>query len=99
MAHWYNVLPDGVMIDVRYEDVINDLEGQARRIVAHSGLEWDDACLAFHRTERPVRTASVAQVRQPIYASSVGRAQPLLAMLRPLIEALGGEAVVEPVAR
>ncbi len=49
------------MIDVRYEDVINDLEGQARRIVAHSGLEWDDACLAFHRTERPVRTASVAQ--------------------------------------
>jgi len=89
MAHWHKILPEGVMIDVRYEDVVDDLEGQARRIVAHCGLEWDNACLDFHRTERPVRTASVAQVRQPIYASSVGRAQPLLAMLRPLIEALG----------
>ncbi len=99
MAHWHNVLPDGVMIDVRYEDVVDDLEGQARRIVAHCGLEWDDACLAFHRTERPVRTASVAQVRQPIYASSVGRAQPLLTMLRPLIGALDCEAVAKSPAK
>ncbi len=98
MAHWRNVLPDGVMIDVRYEEVVDDLEGQARRIIAHCGLEWDDACLAFHRTERVVRTASVAQVRQPIYASSIGRAQPLRAMLRPLIEALTGNVAAEPAA-
>ncbi|HXQ51901.1 MAG TPA: sulfotransferase [Stellaceae bacterium] len=88
MAHWRDVLPDGAMIDVRYEDVVGDLEGQARRIVAHCGLAWDDACLAFHRSERPVNTASVAQVRQPIYSSSVGRAQGLEDQLRPLIEAL-----------
>jgi hypothetical protein len=98
MAHWRKVLPDGVMIDVRYEDVVADLEGHARRIIAHCGLEWDNACLAFHRTERVVRTASLAQVRQPLYASSVGRAQPLRAMLHPLIEALAGEQAVVPVA-
>jgi hypothetical protein len=86
------------MIDVRYEDVVDDLEGQARRIVAHCGLEWDDASLAFHRSERVVRTASVAQVRQPLYASSVGRAQLLRAMLRPLIEALAGKVAAEPAA-
>ena len=79
MTHWRDVLPDGAMIDVRYEDVVSDLEGQARRIVAHCGLEWDDACLAFHGTERAVNTASVVQVRQPLYTSSVGRAQGLRA--------------------
>ena len=71
MTHWRAVLPAGVMLDVRYEDVVEDLEGQAKRIVAHCGLEWDDACLAFHETKRTVRTISHAQVRQPIYRSSV----------------------------
>jgi hypothetical protein len=98
MAHWRDVLPDGVMLDVRYEDLVADLEGQARRIVAHCGLEWDDACLAFHRTDRAVRTASVAQVRQPLYTSSIGRAQPLRAKLRPLIEALSGASAAEDIA-
>jgi hypothetical protein len=68
--------------------VVGDLEVQARRIVAHCGLEWDDACLAFHKTERPVRTASVTQVRQPIYRSSVGRWGAYREQLRPLFEAL-----------
>jgi tetratricopeptide (TPR) repeat protein len=95
MAHWRAVLPPGVMLEVRYEDVVQDLAGQARRIVAHCGLDWDDACLAFHRTERPVRTASVVQVRQPIYASSVGRARKLRALLGPLIEALGEAATAD----
>jgi hypothetical protein len=94
MAHWRAVLPPGVMMNVRYEDVVDDLEGQARPIVAHCGLEWDDARLAFHRTERVVCTASVAQVRQPLYASSVGRAQLLRAMLRPL----AGKVAAEPAA-
>jgi len=73
MAHWRLVLPEARMFEVRYEDVVSDLEGQARRLLDHCGLEWDDACLAFHLTKRPVRTASVAQVRRPLYAGSVGR--------------------------
>jgi hypothetical protein len=89
MAHWRNVLPTGVMLDVGYEAVVDDLEAQARRIVAHCGLDWDDRCLAFHATQRPVRTASHAQVRQPIYRGSLGRPRPPREMLLPLLEALG----------
>jgi tetratricopeptide (TPR) repeat protein len=73
MAHWREVLPEGIMLEVQYEDVVGDLESQARRIIAHCGLEWDDACLSFYKTERSVRTASATQVRQPIYHSSIGR--------------------------
>lgn len=89
MAHWRRVLPPGVMLEVRYEDVVADFPAAARRIVAHCGLDWDDACLDFHRTARPVRTASVVQVRQPIYRSSVGRWRPDAATLRPLLAGLG----------
>ena len=88
-AHWRDVLPPGVFLDVQYEDIVEDIETQARRIVAHCGLEWDDACLAFHKADRPVRTASAAQVRQPIYRSSVGRWRPYRKQLQPLFEALG----------
>jgi hypothetical protein len=73
MGHWREVLPEGIMLEVQYEDVVGDLENQARRIIAHCGLEWDDACLSFYKTERSVRTASATQVRQPIYQSSIGR--------------------------
>jgi tetratricopeptide (TPR) repeat protein len=73
MAHWREVLPEGIMLEVQYEDVVGDLESQARRIIAHCGLEWDDVCLSFYKTERSVRTASATQVRQPIYQSSIGR--------------------------
>jgi tetratricopeptide (TPR) repeat protein len=89
MAYWRAVLPPGVMIEVQYEEVVDDLETQARQIIAHCGLEWDEACLAFHKTRRPVRTSSVAQVRQPIYQSSVGRWRPYREQLRPLLEELG----------
>jgi hypothetical protein len=61
------------MLEVDYEETVNDLESVARRLVAWCGLEWEPACLAFHETKRPVRTASVTQVRQPIYKKSVGR--------------------------
>ena len=73
MEHWHRVLPSGRILDVRYEDVVADVEGQARRVISYCGLEWDKRCLAFHETERPVHTASAAQVRQPIYSSSIGR--------------------------
>ena len=91
MAHWRDVLPPGVMLDVRYEDVVDDLEAQARRLVAHCGLAWDPACLTFHATARPVQTASATQVRQPIYRSSLERWRPYAPMLTPLLEALGVE--------
>jgi tetratricopeptide (TPR) repeat protein len=88
MRHWREVLPPGVLLEVQYEEVVADLETQARRIIAHCGLEWTDACLEFHKTERPVYTASVVQVRQPIYGSSVGRWKPYQALLQPLFDAL-----------
>jgi hypothetical protein len=71
MAHWDAVLP-GRVLRVRYEDVVADLEGQTRRLLDYCGLPFEDACLDFHRNERPVNTASSEQVRQPIYADSVG---------------------------
>jgi tetratricopeptide (TPR) repeat protein len=90
MAHWHSVLPPGRILDVRYEDMVADLEGEARRLIAHCGLDWDARCLDFHRTARPVRTASAAQVRQPIYGTAVGRGRPYAPFLKPLIDALAG---------
>jgi tetratricopeptide (TPR) repeat protein len=72
MAHWRNVLPVRVH-EVAYERLVDDFEGEARRLVASCGLEWETNCLQFHRTARPVRTASVIQVRQPIYRQAVAR--------------------------
>jgi hypothetical protein len=88
MAHWHQVLPAGRILDVVYEDTVADLEGTARRILAHCGLPWDERCLDFHSTERVVRTSSAAQVRKPIYASSVGRRGAYRAMLGPLLAEL-----------
>lgn len=88
MAHWRAVLPKHVLLDVHYEQLVQDFAGEARRIVAHSGLPWDKACQEFYKTSRPVQTASITQVRQPIYRSSVGRWRPDAALLRPLIQAL-----------
>lgn len=90
MAHWRAVLPPGVMLDVEYESLVRDFETEARRIVAHCGLEWDAGCLAFHQSRQPVRTASVVQVRQEIYQSSVGRWRPDPEFLQPLIAGLAG---------
>ena len=77
------------MLEVNYEDVVEDLEGQVRRILAHCGLPWDDACLAFYKTQRSVRTASAAQIRKPIYQSSVWRWRFYGQLLQPLVDALG----------
>ncbi|WP_375197010.1 sulfotransferase [Sphingobium sp.] len=72
MALWREVLP-GRVIEVRYEDLVADQEGQSRRLLAHCGLEWAEECLSFHTNEAPVSTPSAAQVRQPIYRDSVAR--------------------------
>lgn len=89
MEHWRRVLPEGAMLDVSYEEVVADVERQARRIVAFCELPWDDRCLSFHQTERSVRTASASQVRQPIYKSAVGRWRAYEKELGPLMAALG----------
>ena len=88
MAHWHRVLPSGRLLDVSYEDMVADLEGSARRILAHCGLPWDPHCLDFHLTERVVRTASATQVRRPIYTSSIGRWRAYEPFLAPLLAEL-----------
>ena len=88
MRHWKRVLPEGAIFDIRYEAGVGDFERSARAIVGHCGLEWDDGCLRFHEAERPVRTASVEQVRRPIYETSVRRWRPDPATLSPLLDGL-----------
>jgi tetratricopeptide (TPR) repeat protein len=90
MRHWQAVLP-GRVLEVRYEDMVRDQEGQTRRLLEYCGLPWQDACLRFYETERAVRTASSEQVRQPIYRSSVNHWRHFRAELAPLIEILGAE--------
>ena len=91
MAHWSKVLPEGSFLDVVYEETVEDLETQARRILEFCGLPWDDACLAFHETKRAVRTASIQQVRQPIYKTSVERWRRYENHLAPLLQAISGQ--------
>jgi tetratricopeptide (TPR) repeat protein len=95
MGHWRRVLPAGRILDVHYENVVADPEGEVRRILSYCGLPWDDRCLSFYNTDRPVRTASAAQVRQPIYNSAVGRWHLYEEHLGPLLHALGTERPVD----
>ncbi len=89
MEHWDQVLP-GRVIEVNHEALVADPEARIRWLVTQAcGLEWDDACLAFHKTKRPVRTASVTQVRQPIFTTSVQRWRRYEKHLGPLLDALG----------
>jgi tetratricopeptide (TPR) repeat protein len=88
MDHWRKVLPADRFIEVRYEDVVTQLEPEARRLVAFCGLGWDDAVLDFHQTARAIRTASVNQVRQPLYSDSIGRWKPYARYLGPLLAGL-----------
>jgi tetratricopeptide (TPR) repeat protein len=87
MTHWREVLPVP-LLEVDYEDTVTDLEKAARRLIAWCGLEWEPSCLAFHQTARPVRTASLTQVRQPVYGHSVARWKNYQAALGPLFEQL-----------
>ena len=89
MGHWKATLSVPIL-DVQYEAVVADIEAEARRIVEFLGLPWDPRCLDFHRNARAITTASRAQVRQPIYASSIGRWRQYERHLAPLIDALRG---------
>jgi len=73
MAHWRRVLPPDTLLDVPYAELTADQEKWTRRILESVGLTWDARCLDFHTSARAVRTASVWQVRQKIYRTSIGR--------------------------
>ena len=88
MAQWDALLPPGRVLHLRYEDLVADLEGTARALLAHCGLPWEAGVLDFHANARQVATASAAQVRQPLYATSVGRWRGYAAGLKPLLRAL-----------
>lgn len=89
MDHWREVLPNGAFYEVQYEDLVSDHENQSRALLDYCGLEWDAVCLDFHKTERNIRTASVTQVRQPIYKTSVDRWRKYETHLEPLLDVLG----------
>ena len=87
MDYWHKVLPDRVLT-VQYEDLVTDFDNQVRRLLNYCGLPWQDACVNFHETDRPVRTASSEQVRQPIYAKSIHFWRNYAAHLGDLIDVL-----------
>jgi tetratricopeptide (TPR) repeat protein len=93
MEHWRRVLP-GKVLEIQYEELVEDQEAQSRRLIEHCGLDWEDACLTFEKNRAPVATASSAQVREPIYTRAVERwrhYEKHLAPLRELLEQSGIE--------
>ncbi len=94
MDHWQAVLGDRIY-QLNYEDLVADPEPRMRGLLEFCGLPWEDACLAFHETDRQVSTASTHQVRQPVYKTAVGRWKNYRAHLGPLLEALGPLAEAE----
>ncbi|MBT5008275.1 MAG: sulfotransferase, partial [Halieaceae bacterium] len=90
MEHWDKVLP-GFVLRVQHEDVVKDLETQVRRMLDFCGLEFEEACMNFHETERNVRTPSSEQVRQPIFDTAIEQWKQFEPWLSPLKQALGPE--------
>lgn len=88
MDHWASILSPAHYTCVRYEDLVTDLEKGARRLIDFCGLDWDERCLRFYETDRQVRTASAAQVRQPLFRQGIGRWKPYATWLGPLQRAL-----------
>ena len=89
MGHWDEVLP-GKVLHVQHEQVVEDLEGEVRRILDYCGLDFEPACLEFYKTERGIRTASSEQVRQPIFKTGVDQWRSYETWLEPLKRALAG---------
>jgi tetratricopeptide (TPR) repeat protein len=85
MAHWRAVLPPDSILDVPYEGLVADQESWTRRILDFLGLEWDERCLDFYSTKRPVATASTWQVRQKMYTNSVQRWRNYEKFINPLL--------------
>ena len=94
MNHWDEMLP-GKILRVNNEDVINDLEGQVKRILEFIEVPFEESCVSFHKTERSVRTASSEQVRQPINKKGMGRWKPYASHLKPLLETIDNNLLLE----
>lgn len=94
MAHWHKVLP-GRIYDISYEALVDDLEGEARKLLDYCGLAWESSVLDYQKTERNINTASSAQARKPLYKTSMKSWEPIADKLAPLIEMLreGGSLV------
>ncbi len=88
MDHWHRVLPDFIY-DIQYEKLVENQEQETRRLLEYCELSWDNKCISFHETDRPVRTASSTQVRQPLYNDSVRRWKSFENHLDPLLGILG----------
>ena len=94
MDHWHAVMP-GVMLEVRYEELVADPQTQCRRLLAHCGLEWEEQVLDFHRSTRASTTASAMQVRRPIYRSSVQKWRNYTRELQPVLRRLAEAGLVD----
>jgi len=86
--HWRKILPARNLLEVEYEAVVQNTEQEVRRMLEFLELPWDDACLQPHKAGTLVMTASVFQVRQPIYKTSIGKREAYLPYLDPLVAAL-----------
>lgn len=95
MEHWYNVLPEGRILKVNYEDLVEDTEKESKRILKYCDLEWEEECLKFYEGEKNIRTASMQQVRRPVYKDAVARWRKYSNYLGPLIMSLGQYAPAE----
>lgn len=93
MAFWREALP-GRVLELSYEALVDDQEGQTRALLAHCGLAWDEACLDFHRNTAPVSTPSAAQVRRPMYRDAVARWTAHRDALVPVIAYFESEGIV-----
>ena len=88
MKHWNKLFPNHIL-NVKYEDLVEDTEGMTKKILDFIDMPWDENCLEFYNNKKAVKTASVTQVRQPIYKQSVARWKRYGPAIKPLIEALG----------
>jgi tetratricopeptide (TPR) repeat protein len=96
MHHWHQLFP-GEILEIHYEDVVEDLEGSARKMLDYIGVDWEPQVLAFNELERPVKTASVWQVRQPVYTSSKAKWRRYEKHLAPLIQGTNARIVWDPI--
>lgn len=93
MHHWHQVFPNEIL-EINYEDVVDDLEGSARKMLQYIGVDWESQVLDFNKVDRPVKTASVWQVRQPLYKTSKEKWRRYESYLAPLIK--GTNAKIQP---
>ncbi|RMD60150.1 sulfotransferase family protein, partial [Candidatus Parcubacteria bacterium] len=96
MRHWASVLPEGTMLEVRYEDLVREPEREVRRMIDFLGLPWDEACLDFSRARTIVRTSSVAQVREGMRKDYMQRWKRYEKHLEPLKRILKDELAAWP---